>query len=345
MGEVFKHRCNSRPSKSIERFTGEDSELNTLATLWSIKWTTTCFSVKLSLLENMTTVLCMAFSSSSLTGYCVSIVVIYSTAEKIHKINTHDILGWRKWSHRFSPSRLNVTYFRIKSREYQLLLSAFLSSHHLSVLEKWPSFAQNNTSKQLTRLLTIMFIIHRPSPQQEGHQTLLCIECNICQRCSDVAQLTARTPWFMPRLAPFLPLARPRPGLPDRPAPRGLRLPGKPEPRPWGGKMKMKKCAAREVAVAAWRGTRGEMAAPRRTYWSGPRRAPLVLQRFARGRRILQAVLSGRTQIPKHFNISPLQEHRSSSSRKAGSFCAFCVHGCKQLRDTLFTFMLAALCI
>lgn len=39
------------------------------------KQTNTCFSVKLSLLENMTTVLCMAFSSSSLTVYGVSIVV------------------------------------------------------------------------------------------------------------------------------------------------------------------------------------------------------------------------------------------------------------------------------
>ena len=33
-------------------------------------------------------------------------------------------------------------------------------------------------------------------------------------------------------LTPFLPLALPRPGLPDRPAPLGLLLPGKPEPRP-----------------------------------------------------------------------------------------------------------------
>lgn len=41
----------------------------------------TCFSVKLSLLENMTTVLCMAFSSSSLTTYGVSIVVICTSGE------------------------------------------------------------------------------------------------------------------------------------------------------------------------------------------------------------------------------------------------------------------------
>lgn len=36
-------------------------------------------------------------------------------------------------------------------------------------------------------------------------------------------------------LAPFLPLARPRPARPDRPAPLGLLLPGKPEPRPCTG--------------------------------------------------------------------------------------------------------------
>lgn len=35
----------------------------------------TCFNVKLSLLENMTTVLCMAFSSSSFTWYGDSMVV------------------------------------------------------------------------------------------------------------------------------------------------------------------------------------------------------------------------------------------------------------------------------
>lgn len=49
----------------------------------------TCFSVKLSLLENMTTVLCIAFSSSSLTWYGVSIVMIWRSEKNIHKINKY----------------------------------------------------------------------------------------------------------------------------------------------------------------------------------------------------------------------------------------------------------------
>lgn len=54
--------------------------------------THTCFSVKLSLLENMTTVLCMAFSSSSLSGYGVSIVVICH--KKIHAIIKHSVMTY-----------------------------------------------------------------------------------------------------------------------------------------------------------------------------------------------------------------------------------------------------------
>lgn len=42
-------------------------------------------------------------------------------------------------------------------------------------------------------------------------------------------------------LAPFLPLALPRPALPDSPAPLGLLRPGKPEPLPCGAKTKQKK--------------------------------------------------------------------------------------------------------
>ena len=45
-------------------------------------------------------------------------------------------------------------------------------------------------------------------------------------------QLVTHTPGWMEGLAPLLPLALPRPPLPDSPAPLGLLLPGKPEPRP-----------------------------------------------------------------------------------------------------------------
>lgn len=44
-------------------------------------------------------------------------------------------------------------------------------------------------------------------------------------------------------LTPFLLLALPRPALPERPAPLGLLLPGKPEPRPCGGRTKVRDCA------------------------------------------------------------------------------------------------------
>lgn len=42
-------------------------------------------------------------------------------------------------------------------------------------------------------------------------------------------------------LTPFFPLALPRPALPDSPAPLGLLLPGKPDPRPCRWKKKKKK--------------------------------------------------------------------------------------------------------
>ena len=51
-------------------------------------------------------------------------------------------------------------------------------------------------------------------------------------------QLVTHTPGWMEGLAPLLPLALPRPPLPDSPAPLGLLLPGKPEPRPCRGETK-----------------------------------------------------------------------------------------------------------
>lgn len=61
----------------------------------------------------------------------------------------------------------------------------------------------------------------------------------------------AHTPGVGMGPTPFFILERPRPPLPDRPAPRGLRRPGKPDPRPCGGRKRGKE----EKGIRAKRGT------------------------------------------------------------------------------------------
>ena len=76
-----------------------------------------------------------------------------------------------------------------------------------------------------------------------GGENKHCFAYNVIFGKHVKASHSAHTPGFIPGLTPFLPLARPRPALPDRPAPRGRLLPGKPEPRPCGGKTIQKICS------------------------------------------------------------------------------------------------------
>lgn len=59
--------------------------------------------------------------------------------------------------------------------------------------------------------------------------------------------IQTHTPGMMLGHTPLLPLALPRPVRPDRPAPLGLLLPGKAEPRPCGCKLTMRKCVWSQV--------------------------------------------------------------------------------------------------
>lgn len=74
-------------------------------------------------------------------------------------------------------------------------------------------------------------------------------------------QLVTHTPGLMVGLAPFLPLALPRPPLPDSPAPLGLLRPGKPEPRPCGCKTQQQK--QKKITMLNLSGAR------RHTVWDG----------------------------------------------------------------------------